>query len=99
MGFEKFWMSPPEYAELGEWNQVFDDIGAYRVGNASVETLDRPLRVASAIATWSFFNTLGVRAELGRTFLEEEDRNGAEPTAMISYGLWQRGFGGPWQRP
>ncbi|MGE0158907.1 MAG: ABC transporter permease [Gemmatimonadales bacterium] len=94
MGFEKFWMSPPEYYELREWNQVFEDMGAYRVDNASVETLDRPLRVPSAIASATFFTTLGVRPELGRTFLDEEDRIGAEPTALISYGLWQRGFGG-----
>jgi predicted permease len=93
MGFEKFWMAPPEYFELREWNQVFEELGAYRVGNASVETLDRPLRVSSAIASATFFTTLGVRAELGRTFLEEEDHLGAEPTALISYGLWQRGFG------
>jgi len=94
MGFDQFWLSPPEYYELREWNRVFEDVGAYRVDNASVETLDRPLRVPSAVASWTLFTTLGVRAELGRTFLEEEDRNGAEPTAIISHGLWQRGFGG-----
>ena len=92
-GFDRFWVSPPEFYELREWNQVFEDLGAYRVGNASVETLDRPLRVPSAVASWTLFTTLGVRAELGRTFLEEEDRVGAQPTALISHGLWQRGFG------
>jgi putative ABC transport system permease protein len=94
MGFEEFWLSPPEYYELREWNEAFEDVGAYRVGAASIETLDRPLRVPSAVATWSFFTTLGVRAEHGRTFREEEDRIDAEPTAVISHGLWQRGFGG-----
>ncbi|MEX2048308.1 MAG: ABC transporter permease, partial [Gemmatimonadota bacterium] len=91
-GFDKFWMSPPEYHELREWNEVFEDLGAYRVGAASIETTDRPLRVPSAVATASFFTTLGVRAELGRTFLEEEDRIGADRVAVISHGLWQRGF-------
>jgi putative ABC transport system permease protein len=94
MGFDEFWMSPPEYFELREWNQSFEELGAYRVDNASIETVDRPLRVPSAIASWTFFTTLGVTPALGRTFLEEEDRIGAEPTAIISYGLWQRGFGG-----
>jgi predicted permease len=93
-GFERFWMSPPEYFELRDWNQVFEDLGAYRVGAASIETADRPMRVPSAVATWSFFTTLGVRPALGRTFLEEEDRIGAEPTVVISRGLWERGFGG-----
>jgi predicted permease len=94
MGFEAFWLSPPEYHELREWNEVFEDLGAYRVGAASIETTDRPLRVPSAVATASFFTTLGVQTELGRTFLEEEDRIGAEPVVVISHGLWQRGFAG-----
>jgi len=94
MGFDEFWLSPPEYHELREWNESFADIGAYRVGAASIETVDRPLRVPSAIATASFFTTLGVRPELGRTFLEEEDRIGGEPVIVISHGLWQRGFAG-----
>ena len=51
MGFEQFWMSPPEYFELREWNQAFEELGAYRVGAASIETLDRPLRVPSAVTT------------------------------------------------
>ena len=93
LGFEQFWMSPPEYFELREWNQAFEDVGAYRVGAASIETLDRPLRVPSAVASWTFFSTLGVRAELGRTFLEEEDRIGGEPAVILSHGLWERAFG------
>jgi predicted permease len=92
MGFEEFWMSPPEYFELREWNRAFEELGAYRVGAASIETLDRPQRVPSAVATWTFFHTLGVRALYGRTFLEEEDRIGAEATVILSHGLWERGF-------
>ncbi|MFW6200195.1 MAG: ABC transporter permease, partial [Gemmatimonadota bacterium] len=93
MGFEEFWVSPPEYYELREWNQVFEEVGGYRVGSASVETYDRPLRVTSAIATWTLFPTLGVEASRGRVFVEEEDRIGAEPVVLISDGLWDRGFG------
>jgi len=94
MGFDEFWLSPPEYQELKEWNASFEDLGAYRVGAASIETLDRPLRVPSAVATASLFTTLGVRPELGRTFTEDEDRIGGEPVIVISHGLWQRGFAG-----
>jgi predicted permease len=93
MGFDEFWLSPPEYFELREWNRSFENLGAYRVGAASVETLDRPLRVVSSVATWTFFPTLGVSAVHGRTFLEEEDRMGAEPTVVLSHSLWERGFG------
>ena len=93
MDFDRFWISPPEYFELREWNQVFADIGGYRTGTTSIETNDRPLRVPSAVASWSFFPTMGVSAELGRTFSEEEDLPGATPVALISDGLWRRAFG------
>lgn len=40
------------------------------------------------------FPTLGVTLFRGRAFLKEEDRLGAAPVAIISYGLWQRHYGG-----
>jgi putative ABC transport system permease protein len=44
--------------------------------------------------TAGIFPLLGVKAILGRTFLPEEDRAGGNPVVLISYGLWQRQFGG-----
>jgi predicted permease len=41
----------------------------------------------------NFFSALGVEAELGRTLTDADDRDGAPPVAVISYGLWQRRFG------
>ena len=92
MDFDRFWLSPPEYFELREWNQVFENVGGYRTGTASIETADRPMRVPSAVATWTLFPTLGVSAALGRTFTEQEDLPGADPVAMISDGLWRRAY-------
>ena len=53
--------------------------------------------VDGAWVTGSFFETVGVRALLGRTFSEDDDRPGggaAGPVMVISYGFWQRRFGG-----
>jgi len=44
-----------------------------------------------------FFEVLGVRAELGRTILDADDRRGGGPdgpVAVISHAFWQRRFGG-----
>ena len=41
-----------------------------------------------------FFDTLGIRPVIGRAFSEAEDRPGAPRTAVLSYGAWQRRFGG-----
>ncbi|HEY0727282.1 MAG TPA: ABC transporter permease, partial [Pyrinomonadaceae bacterium] len=42
----------------------------------------------------NFLATLGVKPIRGRDFLAEDDRQGAAPTVMLSYALWQRRFGG-----
>ncbi len=94
LGFDRFWVSPPEYFELKDWSQAFEDLGGYRVVSDDIETLDQPLRVTSAVTTWSLFPTLGVGALRGRTYTPEEDLPDASPVVLISHGLWQRAFGG-----
>jgi putative ABC transport system permease protein len=94
LGFDKFWMSPPEFMELREWNRSFTSIGGYRTGVASVGGDEQPLRVTSAVATADFFTTLGVNPELGRSFTAEEDLPGGDPVVVISHDLWQSAFAG-----
>jgi len=53
-----------------------------------------PERVDGTICSWSLFAALGVQPMLGRAFTAAEDRHGAPPVAILSYGLWQRRFGG-----
>jgi predicted permease len=94
LGFDKFWISPPEYMELRERTRSFASFGGYRTGMASVGGGDAPIRAVSAVATSDLFETLGVRAELGRPFNADEDLPGGENVATLSYELWQRAFGG-----
>lgn len=46
------------------------------------------------LITGGFFEVLGAQALLGRRFTLADDRDGAEPVAVISHGYWQRRFGG-----
>ena len=47
------------------------------------------------IATANFFDVLGVKPLLGRTFVAEEDlRPGGAPVLVLSEGYWRRRFGG-----
>jgi predicted permease len=46
------------------------------------------------LITGGFFEVLGAQALLGRRFTLADDREGAEPVAVISHGYWQRHFGG-----
>ncbi len=92
LGFDEFWLSPPEYLQFQDANSSFGRIGAYNVGEVSITGGETPIRVPSGTGSASFFETLGAEPHLGRTFTAEEDLPGGEPTAILSYELWQRAF-------
>src|SRR5262249_6531643 len=87
-------VSVPDFADaLSMKDQVqaaalsqFDSYNILRDGRT--EHLD------GAQVTWQFFSVLGARPILGRTFTAEEDQKAANSVAVISYGAWQKIFGG-----
>ncbi|MBZ5603298.1 MAG: ABC transporter permease [Acidobacteriia bacterium] len=53
-----------------------------------------PEQIAAGRSSWNFFDVLGVRPILGRTFSREEDQRGGANVVLITYELWMRLFGG-----
>ena len=53
-----------------------------------------PTTLIGGLVTEGFFEALGVKPMLGRTFLRDEHTEGQSAVAIISYGAWQRLFGG-----
>jgi putative ABC transport system permease protein len=94
MQLQKFWLSPPELLDIQREAKSWEAIGAWAPGGQNVGTESEPLRVTSAAITRSLIDVLGVPPTLGRNFTEEEDLNGGPRVAIISHGLWQKGFGG-----
>jgi predicted permease len=94
MGFDTFWISPPEFFELKERSRSFQAIGAYTLGAANLSGADRPHRVVSVGTSPDLFMALGVQPLLGRTFAPEEDLPNAAPTVVLSYATWRNVFGG-----
>ena len=90
----KFWLSPPEFLDIQREAKSWEAIGAWAPGGQNVGTESEPLRVTSAAITRSMIDVLGVTPERGRNFTEQEDRVGGPDVAIISHGLWQKGFGG-----
>jgi len=81
-----------DYADLGD---VFSGVVGSQITPALLRVDERSEWIIGQIATANFFDVLGVRPELGRTFLPEEGLTpGGHPVLVISYGLWQRRFGG-----
>ena len=83
------------YADWKDQNSVFTEMGATTgVFLNLTRSGAEPERLAGTRVTASYFRTLGVPALLGRTFTDDEDRQGAEPVVVLSEGAWHRLFGG-----
>jgi len=80
-----------------EQNRVFEDMAAFASTSVNLTSGGEPEEVPSQIATTSLFNVLGVNPILGRTFSPDEGRPGQPGVVVISFGLWQRRFGGDTQ--
>src|SRR5215207_3466676 len=87
--------SYPDYLDYRERNGVFSALAAYAPITLSLNSNDQPDMISGLIVTGNYFDTLGVRAQAGRTFLPEEDTTpGGHPVAVISHELWQSRFAG-----
>ena len=53
-----------------------------------------PDRVRTGVVSANFFDVLGVKPKLGRSFVPEDDKPGAPPVLVLSYKYWQQNHGG-----
>jgi predicted permease len=106
LGFEQFWVSPPEYMEFREFNQSFAAVGAFRTAESNLTAGDRPIRARTALVDEHLFAALGVPAAQGRLFAKGEAEVGGpapapgqpapqtQPIVVLSHDFWQSAFGG-----
>ena len=80
--------------DLRNASQSFQSVAAHAWLTINLTGGDRPERVQGMRVTANFFETLGVRPLLGRTFLAGEDQPGRAEVVILSHGLWLRRFGG-----
>ena len=89
-----FLCSYPNYLEYRDQNNVFSGLILYSTLPLALNTAERPEQIGGQIVTGNYFQVLGVKAALGRTFLPEEDRlPGAHAVAVVSYDFWTQRFG------
>ncbi|MGE5326820.1 MAG: ABC transporter permease, partial [Deltaproteobacteria bacterium] len=86
--------SPADFLDVQAQNHSFEQMAAYRVWNYNLTVDGRPERVVGEVVTTNFFTLLEIKPILGRGLMLEDGGPGAHRTAVISYGLWQRLFGG-----
>jgi predicted permease len=85
--------SYPDYQDYQQ-NHVCEGIAAYTGGGAIMTGRGEPELVLAPVATANFFSLLGVEPVIGRLFQPGEDKPGAARVAVLTYGMWQRRFGG-----
>jgi predicted permease len=92
--FPVFPLSPGNFVEYRALNHVFQDFAVFARQDQQFGG-EHPERLVGVRISDGFFRALGSEPMLGRAFLpDEETRDGASTTAIISYNAWQRLFGG-----
>jgi predicted permease len=92
--FDNGSISYPNFKDWQRMNTTFAGMAAYRSTGFNLSGNGEPERLHGEMISAGFFEILGVNPIMGRTFTADEDRIGANPTVMITEGLWQRKFGG-----
>lgn len=94
---EATYYTNPTWEQIRDHQQAMDGVTAF-----SAETFDLGVggevqRVSGLFVSGRFFDVVGVRPWLGRTFTADDDRRGGGadgPVAVLSYGFWRDHFGG-----
>jgi putative ABC transport system permease protein len=85
----------PDFVDWRAQNQAFDDMTIYTWPQSlNLSGAGEPEHISGVLTQANFFSVLGSAPMLGRTFTQGEDQAGHNHVAVLSYGLWQRRFGG-----
>ncbi|HKD90596.1 MAG TPA: ABC transporter permease, partial [Terriglobales bacterium] len=87
-------VSPYNFADWQRQTNVFEQMSAYGFDSFSYRSGNVAERMSGVEVTPQFFRVLGVAPALGRDFEPDEDAPGKPHSAILSYGAWQRRFGG-----
>ncbi len=82
------------YFTYREENRTFQEFGVWQSGGASVTGIGDPEQVRALTVTYGTLQALGVQPALGRWFSQADDTPGSAETIILTYGYWQRKFGG-----
>jgi predicted permease len=87
--------SIPKFQNWQRQTSVFKEVAAYDFGGPGFNlTGDRPEQVHGLHVSEGYFRLFGAPVALGRTFTQQEDSPNGGKVVVLSYGLWQRKFGG-----
>jgi predicted permease len=86
--------STASFLDFQKQNASFEQTALWTGWNFNVTGDGAPALVEGGRVSWNYFDTLGVKPMLGRTFTPDDDRPGAGHVAILGQGLWQSRFAG-----
>ena len=86
--------APAGFREFEKQVTSFESIAASRYNYDNLTNVEKPTSLTASLVTQEYFRVLGEKAFVGRTFTVEDATPNAKPTAVLSYDLWQKQFGG-----
>ncbi|MBA3255725.1 MAG: ABC transporter permease [Pyrinomonadaceae bacterium] len=89
-------VAPLDFLDFRKENKTFEEFAAsFGVPlHLNLTGIGEPERLSAAGVTGNYFQALGAKPALGRTFLLENEKPGSDQVAVLSYALWQKRFGG-----
>ena len=94
-GYPRARVSPPTYLDLKAQRAIFQDVAAVNETSFNLSGHNgSAIQLTGVLVTFNVFSLLGAKPLLGRTFLAEEDRPGANQVLLLSFPLWQNRFAG-----
>ncbi len=86
-------LSYKEYEEIHRQSGSIDSLGLFLGQSVNLTGVEEPQRLVGVFASGSFFDVLGLKAERGRLFTEEESAPGTvAPVVVITHDLWRQRF-------
>ena len=88
------WATPGNYADWRGAKDVFEDVAVIAGWRPTLTGGAEPEPIPGERVSHEYFAVLGIQPVQGRSFQQSDDVPNAPLVAMMSYGLWQRRFGG-----
>ena len=86
-------VAAPNFIDWREQTTTFEDLGAFRFDEFTLTAVEDPEQLRALEMSSGVFRVLGVDAEIGRAFSEDEEKR-RDPVVVLGHQLWQRRFGG-----
>ena len=84
----------PTAYDLRQRSHSFESMSLFRDDNVAIAEQGKPELLEGVRVSFDYFDTLGVKMQLGRTFVADEDHPETRYEAVLTHGVWLRRFGG-----